>query len=140
MGFNREVLVKLRYLLLAPILFAPFNAPAVSNAQDSVSKADPRCGSMLPGRVIEIDHSLYFNSAEEAANAASRVDAAEFEVEVKQSAIPPEWLMRAVYRELPAEPVLATHEAFFKALASEMRAVEIGGTAHSVSCHVSTGS
>ena len=82
---------------------------ALASTLEGESSPSSLCAGLPDERVEEVDFYLYFASEAQAIDAAARIDDATFKVEVRTSAAGPEWLLRAVYRELPPEEVRARH-------------------------------
>ena len=88
-----------RFLAAAVLLIA--SLPALA--------APPMCGKMAMEQVHEMDFYVYFPSEAQAIEAAAQVDDAVFDVVVRTSATGEDWLLRAVYRQLPTPETHALH-------------------------------
>jgi hypothetical protein len=100
------------------LLVSVFNPTLVAaSSLETESGSNPLCAGLPGQRVKEVDFYLYFASEALAIDAAARIDDATFNVEVRTSAAGPEWLLRAVFRELPTEGSRVRHSETMGALA-----------------------
>ena len=107
----------------------PGPAQAADRSLDGVAAGGVLCGRMPVGQVEEMDFHLYFPSEKQAIDAAADIDEAAFAVVVRTSAASPDWLLRAVYRELPTAAAHAIHSGRMSALARAN-----GGQYHGSGC------
>ena len=92
--------MKTHRMLVAAVLLVA-SIPALS--------APPMCGKMPMDQVDEMDFNVYFPTEAQAIEAAAQIDDAVFDIVVRTSATGEDWLLRAVYRELPAPDAHAMH-------------------------------
>ena len=102
--------------LLSIALFHPASARA-ADALEGKAPESALCGRIPIDQVEEMDFHLYFPSEKQAIDAAAHVDESTFTVIVRTSAASPEWLLRAIYRELPTATAHSLHSEKLHALA-----------------------
>jgi hypothetical protein len=102
---------------LCTLLVASFTAQAAP-AEPSEKLRTP-CGDMPIDLVRRIDFLAFFPTEKQAVDAAAEIDEAVFEIIVRMAVDRPDWVLRAIYRELPDADTHATYADSLPALVRE---------------------
>ncbi len=119
LGFNWRTHVshRLLYAAVALVLCNTTSAEATVVAKDPLEPVYGPCGDMPLSQVREVDFMMFYPTEKQAVNAAAEVDDATFGITVRTSASTIEWVVRAVYLDLPSSEAHLHHAEVIERIA-----------------------